>query len=93
VALPDDPSVSWKDLVAAALQQAGGEAHLSELNALIEGHPKTVTNPTWRDTIRRVVRQYSVFEPLPPARSGRYRHVGSPPPTAREPDRDRAGAQ
>ncbi len=76
--LDRDPSISWKELVVAALLEAGGEAHLSQLNHLIEGHPKTAFNPTWRDTIRRVVRQYSTFEPVPPDRSGVYRYVGEP---------------
>ena len=51
----------------------GGTAHLSEINKKIEGHPKTKTNPTWKDTIRRVVRQYKIFESVPPERSGIYR--------------------
>src|SRR5207245_1524598 len=36
------------------------------------------TNPTWKDTIRRVVRQYAIFQPLPPNRSGLYRLVEQP---------------
>lgn len=40
-----------------------------------ESYPKTKTNPTWRDTIRRVVRQYKIFEPVPPERSGIYKLV------------------
>ncbi len=78
--LPHRADISWKALVAAALSESGGEAHLTQLNEIIDGHPKTATNPTWRDTIRRVVRQYSVFEPVPPARSGVYRYVGEPQP-------------
>jgi hypothetical protein len=79
--IPSDPNVSWKELVAAALDEAGGQAHLSQINDLIQGHSKTATNPTWRDTIRRVVRQYNIFEPVPPDRSGIYRLAGhSAPP-------------
>jgi len=69
------PAMTWKTVVADALRQLGGEAHLSEINEVIEGHSKTTTNPTWRDTIRRVVRQYNIFEPVPPDRSGIYRLV------------------
>jgi hypothetical protein len=65
--------ITWKDIVADAMRELGGEAHLSQINAKIEGHPKTTTNPTWKDTIRKVVRQYSIFEPVPPDRSGVYR--------------------
>jgi hypothetical protein len=53
----------------------GGQGHLAEINKNIEGHSKTKTNPTWQDTIRRVVRQYKIFEPVPPERSGTYRLV------------------
>ena len=53
--------LTWKDVVAEALGELGGEAHLSDINAKIEGHPKTKTNPTWQDTIRRVVREYKIL--------------------------------
>lgn len=66
---------TWKDVVADALRELGGEAHLSQINAKVKDHPKTKTNPTWKDTIRRVVRQYKIFEPVPPERSGVYRLV------------------
>lgn len=67
--------LTWKDVVRDALLKLGGQGHLSEINKVIEGHPKTITNPTWRDTIRRVVRQYKIFEPVPPERSGIYKVV------------------
>lgn len=71
----DKQGLTWKDVVRDALTELGGEAHLSEINERVEDHPKTRTNPTWRDTIRRVVRQYKIFEPVPPERSGIYRLV------------------
>ena len=71
----NEQKLTWKDIVRRALSQLGGQAHLSEINGIVEGHPKTRTNPTWRDTIRRVVRQYKIFEPVPPERSGIYRLV------------------
>jgi len=67
--------LTWKDIVRDALLELGGQGHLSEINKIVEGHPKTKTNPTWRDTIRRVVRQYKIFEPVPPERSGIYKVV------------------
>jgi len=67
--------LTWKDVVRDALSELGGQAHLSEINKKVEGHTKTKTNPTWRDTIRRVVRQYKIFEPVPPDRSGVYKLV------------------
>lgn len=66
---------TWKDVVREALLQLGGEGHLKDINRLIKSHPKTKTNPTWPATIRRVVRQYSIFE----ARGGgRYKLVEHP---------------
>jgi len=58
--------LTWKDVVRDALLELGGEAHLSEINKKVEGHLKTKTNPTWQDTIRRMVRQYKIFELMPP---------------------------
>jgi hypothetical protein len=70
-----EEKLTWKDVVKNALLELGGQGHLSEINKVVEGHPKTKTNPTWRDTIRRVVRQYKIFEPVPPERSGIYKVV------------------
>jgi hypothetical protein len=67
--------LTWKDVVRDALLELGGQGHLSEINRIVEGHPKTMTNPTWQDTIRRVVRQYKIFEPVLPERSGIYKVV------------------
>lgn len=69
---------TWKEVVRDALQELGGRGHLNDINRLVKNHPKTKTNPTWKDTIRRVVRQYAIFEPIPPARSGLYRLVEQP---------------
>ncbi len=71
----NEQKLTWKDIVRNALLKLGGQGHLSEINKIIESHPKTKTNPTWRDTIRRVVRQYKIFEPVPPERSGIYKVV------------------
>ena len=71
----DEQKLTWKDVVRDALLELGGQGHLSQINKIVEGHPKTKANPTWRDTIRRVVRQYKIFEPVPPERSGIYKVV------------------
>ena len=75
---PSRAQLTWKDVVRDALVQLGGQGHLSQINGILDGHPKTSTNPTWRDTIRRVVRQYKIFEPVPPDRSGVYRLAEEP---------------
>lgn len=64
---------TWKDVVKQALEDLGGTGHLRDINARIEGHWKTKTNPTWKATIRKVVRQYKVFEAVPSNRGGLYR--------------------
>lgn len=79
----NETNLTWKELVERAIQKLGGRAHLKQINEAIAGHPKTLTNPTWRDTIRRVVRQYSVFQPVLPSRSGVYRLVPLPDVEAR----------
>lgn len=80
----ESQELTWKDVVARVLAELGGQAHLSEINRAVEGHPKTTTNPTWQATIRRVLRQYSIFEPVPPANSGVYKLV-APKPLQPEP--------
>jgi len=83
---------TWKDVVVEALADLGGQAHLSEIYSCVERDTKTAakraTNPTWQDTIRRVVRQYRVFEPVPPDRSGVYKLVDfeTPPPQSQDID-------
>jgi hypothetical protein len=55
---------TWKQLVADALQELGGEASLKEITAKLEKHPERPQTATWNATIRRVVRQYNIFEPF-----------------------------
>lgn len=54
-------TVTWKDVVKDALEKLEGESHLREIYEKIEGHEKTETNPTWKDTIRRTLQQYRIF--------------------------------
>jgi hypothetical protein len=68
-------------VVRDALIRLGGQGHLGQINEIVNGNPKCRTNPTWRDTIRRVVRQYKIFEPVPPDKSGVYRLVDEQPPS------------
>ncbi|GFP37363.1 hypothetical protein HKBW3S44_01043, partial [Candidatus Hakubella thermalkaliphila] len=46
----DKQKLTWKAVVRDALLELGGQGHLSEINKIVEGHPKTKTNPSWRDT-------------------------------------------
>lgn len=78
----DSNGQTWKEVVRDALEKLGGEGHLKEINKIVGSNPRTRTNPTWKETIRRVVRQYSIFEPVPPHRSGVYRLVSEIPITS-----------
>ena len=73
-----DLELTWKEIVKGALTELGGEGHLEDINKVVRSSAKTRTNPTWKDTIRRVVRQYAIFQPIPPHRSGRYKLVEEP---------------
>jgi hypothetical protein len=53
---------TWKQLVADALQDLGGEASLKDITAKLEKNPHRPETATWQATIRRVVRQYSIFQ-------------------------------
>jgi hypothetical protein len=52
---------TWKDVVAEALESIGRKGHLNDIYSTVRNHPKTYTNPTWKDTIRRTLQQYSIF--------------------------------
>lgn len=56
--------ITWKQLVADALQDLGGEASLKDITAKLEKHPDRPETATWQATIRRVVRQYSIFQSI-----------------------------
>jgi len=89
-----DEKLTWRDIVADAIRDLGGSAHLKDINKRIKGHPKTNTNPTWEATIRRVVRQYKIFQPVPPKNSGVYRlDEAMPLPKLQEQNLDSLDAQ
>jgi len=59
--MKNESKLTWKDVVRGALLDIGNSGHLNDINSQIEGHWKTETNPTWRDTVRRTLQQYSIF--------------------------------
>lgn len=67
---------TWKDVVADALRQLGGEAHLSEITAIVKTDPKALegTNQRIDEKVRQVVRAYKIFETVEGG-SGVYRLV------------------
>jgi hypothetical protein len=71
---------TWKELVARALRDLGGEATLQNIYRSLGNCPQRPQTTTWQATVRRVLRQYKIFEPT---RSGEglaaYRIAASPP--------------
>jgi hypothetical protein len=65
---------TWKDVVADALRELGGEAHLSKITAIVKTDPKALagTNQRIDEKVRQVVRAYKIFETVQEG-SGRYR--------------------
>lgn len=59
--MKDEGKLTWKDVVKEALAEIGNSGHLDDIYSNIKNHPKTETNPTWRDTVRRTLQQYSIF--------------------------------
>ena len=53
---------TWKDVVANALEQLGGEGSLKEIAEIAKLDPKAETNKKVREKIRQVVRAYNIFE-------------------------------
>ncbi len=74
---------TWKQLVADALHDLGGEASLKDITAKLAKNPHRPDTATWEATIRRVVRQYNIFEPVKTAKGlAGYRLVQIPPQPA-----------
>src|SRR3990172_12152973 len=59
--MKNEIKLTWKDVVKEALTEIGSSGHLDDIYSKIKGHSKTETNPTWRDTVRRTLQQYSIF--------------------------------
>jgi hypothetical protein len=68
------PERTWKDVVAEALRQHGGEATLKEITEFALKDSKAKSNTTVREKVRQVVRGYSIFETAEEG-SGVYRLV------------------
>jgi hypothetical protein len=49
--------VTWGELVIRALGELGGSATNEEMYMALSTHPKTITNPTFKATIRRTLQE------------------------------------
>lgn len=58
----DTVSATWRDVVAAVLEDAHREMTLSELYSKIDGHKKCQNNPHWKDKVRQVLQMYPQFK-------------------------------
>jgi len=49
--------ITWEELVLRALDELGGTTDLKGLYRRLQNHPKRLTNPTWKATIRRTLQE------------------------------------
>lgn len=49
--------VTWRDVVASALEEAGGTAPLPQLYEIVSNHHKTRGNSHWREKVRQVLQE------------------------------------
>lgn len=71
-------SRTWKEVVADALTQLGGEGHLNDITQIVQQDPKAATNKHVAEKVRQVVRSGTLFAPVNDG-SGLYRLVLSTP--------------
>lgn len=50
-------TTTWRDVVAAVVDELGGKAELSDIYAAMDGHKKTQANPHWKEKIRQTLQQ------------------------------------
>lgn len=52
---------TWRDIVAAILEDAAKPMSLSEIYAKVDGHRRCTMNPHWKDKIRQVLQSFDIF--------------------------------
>lgn len=57
----DSTQTTWRDVVAAVLEDAGKPMELRDIYIAVEGHAKCNLNPHWKEKIRQTLRRYSNF--------------------------------
>lgn len=58
----DSKNTTWRDVVAAVIEKAGGAMTLTELYEKIDGHKKCQTNPHWREKVRQTLQINKIFK-------------------------------
>lgn len=54
----DMPGTTWRDVVAAVLEEARGSVSLSYIYEQIEPHTKAQKNPHWHEKVRQTLQIY-----------------------------------
>ena len=54
----DCTSLTWHHLIRSTLEQFGGSADTVQLYAVLENHPKSKSNPHWKDRIRATIHEH-----------------------------------
>lgn len=57
----DSENATWRDVVAAVMEELGTSTPLEKLYAAIEGHKKAARNPHWREKVRQTLQIYGDF--------------------------------
>lgn len=57
----DSQNATWRDVVAAILENLGGTAPLSEIYKALEGHKKIQNYPTWKAKVRQTLQYGACF--------------------------------
>ena len=57
----DRENTTWRDVVAAVLEDAGHPMNLDEIYSQIEGHRKCKSNLNWKAKIRQTLQLWSGF--------------------------------
>ncbi len=57
----DSKNATWRDVVAAVMDDLGGTAPLEEIYKAMEGHKKVQGYPTWKEKIRQTLQRGACF--------------------------------
>lgn len=60
----DSRNATWRDVIAAILEDAKCPMSLDEIYAAVEGHKKCTENQHWRDKVRQTLQIYNCFQSI-----------------------------
>lgn len=53
---------TWRDIVAAVLEDAGKPMTLAQIYEKVDGHKRCEANPHWKDKIRQTLQRFDIFQ-------------------------------